>query len=578
VLVISACYSRTIEQFPHGGGAYVVASKMLGAGAGAVAGTALLVDYVLTITVSIAAAGDALFSLLHVTWHDAKLGIEIATIVTLVVLNMRGVRESVLALVPLFLVFLVTHAIVIAGGIAVGFAHVKTLPQELAQGFSAGRESMGFGGLALLVLYAYSLGGGTYTGIEAVSNGVPILREPRVENAKRTMLYMACSLAFTAAGLLLCYLVLDVRAVEGKTLNAVLVETFVTHVPVLGGWFVMITVLSEAALLFVASQTGFIDGPRVMANLAQDSWIPHRFAALSDRLSIHNGILLMGGASLGALLYTGGSVQMLVVMYSINVFLTFLLSMLGMCRFWIVHRNEEQAWLRNLLLYVAGTMLCATILVITVLEKFRAGGWMTLLVTSILLAVCIVIRRYYRTVEAKLAQLDRLLGDLHLEPTPRSDVPDRNAATAAILVTRYGGLGTHTVLNVLRLVQGYFKNMLFISVGVVDTGNFKGRLELHQLEEETKANLDRYVRFGRALGMHSEARYAIGADAVTEVEKLCTAVAADFPHTVFFAGQLIFQRERWYHRLLHNQTAFSIQKRLHWAGLPMIVLPVRVLE
>ena len=137
--------------------------------------------------------------------------------------------------------------------------------------------------MALLFIHAYSLGGGTYTGIEAVSNGLPIMREPRVQTGKRTMLYMAISLAFTAAGLIVCYLLWDIRHVEGKTMNAVLARSFAGTSP-LGDTFMILVLVSEGALLVVAAQAGFVDGPRVLANMAVDSWMPHRFAALSDRL------------------------------------------------------------------------------------------------------------------------------------------------------------------------------------------------------------------------------------------------------------------------------------------------------
>jgi L-asparagine transporter-like permease len=239
--------------------------------------------------------------------------------------------------------------------------------------------------MALLFLHAYSLGGGTYTGIEAVSNGMPIMQEPRVKNGKRTMLYMSTSLAITSAGLLLCYLLWGVSAVEGKTLNAVLTEKLVAGVP-FGGAFVIATLLSEGGLLVVAAQAGFIDGPRVLANMAVDSWAPHRFAALSERLTTHNGVILMGLAALVALLYTGGDVVQLVVMYSINVFLTFSLSMFGMARSYLKKRREARLWKRRFALFTVGFLLCVTILAITSVEKFAEGGWITLAVTGALVA------------------------------------------------------------------------------------------------------------------------------------------------------------------------------------------------
>jgi amino acid transporter len=139
--------------------------------------------------------------------------------------------------------------------------------------------------MAGLLLYAYSLGAGTYTGIEAVSNSVPLMREPRVATAKRTMLCMAASLALTAGGLILAYLLLDVKPAAGKTMNQVVTELFVGELGGAGSWlgvgFVVLTLASEAALLIVAAQAGFIDGPRVLANMARDAWAPHWLANLS---------------------------------------------------------------------------------------------------------------------------------------------------------------------------------------------------------------------------------------------------------------------------------------------------------
>src|SRR5262249_21265446 len=160
--------------------------------------------------------------------------------------------------------------------------------------------------------------------IEAVSNGVAMMREPRVETARRTMVMMAVSLAVTAGGILLAYLLVRVAPETGKTMNAVLFErVFDAWKPggvSAGKAFGIIALVSEGALLFVAAQAGFLDGPRVMANMATDSWLPHRFAALSERLTMRNGVLLMGGAATAALAYTRGDVSKLVVLYAINVF------------------------------------------------------------------------------------------------------------------------------------------------------------------------------------------------------------------------------------------------------------------
>ncbi len=576
--VIATAYSHVIEHFPHGGGGYVVATKLLGPRAGVVSGSALVVDYVLTITISIAAACDALFSFLPTAWGEHKLIVAVLLILALTILNFRGVRESTLVLTPIFITFLATHVILIGGGI---IAHAPELPATLADartGYREGLSTLGMGGMLLLFVHAYSLGGGTYTGIEAVSNGLAIMREPRVQTGKRTMFYMAVSLAFTAGGLLLCYLLWHVRPEEGKTLNAVLVERFVEAVP-LGRPFVLLVLVAEGALLVVAAQAGFVDGPRVLANMANDSWVPRRFAALSDRLTTQNGIMLMGLASTAALLYTRGNVSKIVVMYSINVFVTFSMTLLSMTRHVIQHRASQPGWKRELPIHAGGLVLCVLILGITVFEKFFLGGWITLVVTGSLVALCFVIRRHYRDVQARLVRLDQDMSVLERLPLPAAGVErdvDPTRPTAVILVGGYSGIGVHTIMHVHRSFPHVFHNLVFVSVGVIDSGSFKGRDEVDALRASTEAGLMRYVNLARRLGFAATHRLAIGTEAVGGVEKLCLEVGSEFSHCVFFAGQLIFQRDRWYQKILHNQTAFSIQQRLQWHDKTMVILPIRV--
>src|ERR671919_1496328 len=223
VFVISASYSHIIELFPTGGGGYLVATKLLGAKIGLVSGSALIVDYMLTITISVASAGDQIFSFLPISMHGAKLAIEFALIFFLIYLNLRGTKESVLFLLPIFLLFVVAHIFAIGLGILPKAADVPLVASATYETTIGDIQGLGWWATLFIVLHAYSLGGGTYTGIEAVSNGLQALREPRVETGKKTMLYMATSLAFTASGLLLAYLLHQISLETGKTLNASLV-------------------------------------------------------------------------------------------------------------------------------------------------------------------------------------------------------------------------------------------------------------------------------------------------------------------------------------------------------------------
>lgn len=581
VLLISAAYSRIIEKFPHGGGGYVVATSLLGPTAGVVSGSALLVDYILTVTVSIAAAGDALFSVLPHAWAGWKLPAEVGVLVGLTILNIRGIRESVIALAPVFFLFVITHAVLIGAGLLGHVPQMGSTAQDVASGFRHGASTLGIAGMLMLLFHAFSMGGGTYTGIEAVSNGIPMMRHPQAETAKRTMRYMAVSLAVTATGLLVCYLLWKIEPVAGKTMNAVLVERIAGGWP-LGGAFVYVTMFSAAALLAVAAQAGFADGPRVLANMAVDSWVPRRFASLSERLTTQNGIVLVGAAALGALFYTRGSVAALVVMYSINVFLTFSLSLLGMTISSLRAGRSEPRRLRDLALFTPGLLLCLTILSVTVVHKFGQGGWLTLLVTGAVVVLCALTRRRYNQVAAVVTRafepLERSFQSGRDGASPASPTPAPNPAepTAVLLVSSYAGLGLHTMLTIQRLFPNHFRNIVFASVGVIDSGKFKGADSIDRLRAETEAEVARYAADARAMGLAAATRVAIGTDAVHEADALCRAIAAEFPGAMFFAGHLLFTRETWLRRLLHNQTAYAIQRRLQWAGLNVVILPARL--
>ena len=582
VFVISASYSHIIELFPTGGGGYLVATKLLGPKVGLTSGCALIVDYMLTITISVASAGDQIFSFLPASIHGAKLAIEFLLIFLLIYLNLRGTKESVLFLLPIFLLFVLAHIFAISLGVVPKSAEIPVLASTTYQKTIGDIQGLGLWTTLFIVLHAYSLGGGTYTGIEAVSNGLQALREPRVETGKRTMVYMAVSLAFTASGLLVCYLLNQVSPEPGKTLNASL------FAKVYGSFFpdefsyvlVVVTLVTEAAILLVAAQTGFIDGPRVLSNMAIDSWVPHRFSHLSDHLVTRYGVWFMALASLSFLSYTRGDVRLLVVMYSINVFLTFSLSQLGMCRHWWSERKNETLWLRKLLVNGLGLSFTGTILIVTVTIKFGEGGWVTLLVTSAFILLCYIVRSHYEHVRGALKSLDDTLINLPFHPDLKNPVPPKSpdAPTAVLIVRDFDGLSIHSLLSITRLFPNHFKNVVFVSIGVIDSGRFKGLSEIENLRKSKAEDLKSFVEFANCLGWYAEYRYSLGIDLVEELAKLCKSVTKDFHKLVFFAGKLVFEQESLFSRVLHNHTPFTLEQRLQFEGLQMVILPIRVLH
>jgi amino acid transporter len=590
VFVISYGYSRIIEQFPSGGGGYLVASKLLGPRVGVLSGAALLVDYVLTITISIASGADAIFSFLPPSLQPWKLAFAFVGVGLLTVMNLRGVKESVTAITPVFGVFVLTHAVLLVVVFAKYSGSVPAVATEVHQSMSGTAAALGTWGALGLFVRAYSLGGGTYTGIEAVSNGVGMMREPRVETARRTMVLMATSLAITAGGILLAYLLVHARPEDGKTMNAVLFERVASgwhlgDVP-LGKAFIIIALLSEGGLLFVAAQAGFLDGPRVMANMATDSWLPHRFSALSERLTMRNGVMLMAGAAFAALLYTRGDVSRLVVMYSINVFLTFSLSNIGMSRLWIQKRKTDPTWARHLPAHLLAAALCLTILGITIFEKFADGGWLTLLITIGVTGVSFLIKQHYGLVIRAIRRLDRELpgpdenpGMYGIAGSGTADplgAPEERQPVAVLFVGGYGGLGRHALLTLLRMFPNHFKGVVFVSIAVVDSDSFKGASEIEALEKRTRENLSSYERFAAVLGLRASSAYSVGTEIAVEAETLATGLVRRYPKALVVAGQIIFDEDTAWNRLLHNETAFLIQRRLQHVGVPMVVLPVQL--
>ena len=586
VFIIATSYSQIIELFPSGGGGYLVASKLLSPSAGMVSGCALLIDYVLTITISVASGADALFSFLPAAWLAYKLPFAIVGVLVLTVMNMRGVKESVLPLVPIFLTFVATHAFIIIYAMVTNLGSIGAVAAATRADVMQTQAELGVAGTVLLILRAYSMGAGTYTGIEAVSNGLPILREPKVQTGKRTMRYMAFSLALVVMGLMLAYLLYRVVPQSGKTLNAVLFETMARDWGRGGTVFVLVTLFSEAALLFVAAQTGFLDGPRVLSNMALDRWFPTKFAMLSDRLVTQKGILMMGGAALVTMLLTGGSVRYLVVLYSINVFITFFLSQLGMVRHWWEVRGKEDHWEKKLFINGLGMTLTFFILASVTVLKFHEGGWITLLLTGALVVIALLTQRHYRNTFKMLHRLDELVKvaeascPINPEKAPTEQEQkvkyDPQDKTAILLVNGFNGLGLHTLFSIIRLFGGTFKNFVFIQVGVVDAGNFKGTDEMTHMKATVKKELDRYVHYMRCHGYYAAGYYSFGNDVVDEIARLVPEILERFPNAILFGGQLVFPKTGFLSGVFHNYTIFSVQRRFYSQGLPVVVLPIRV--
>jgi len=575
VFLISFAYNQVIELFPNGGGGYKVATQLIGKRSGLVAGCALLVDYVLTIVISIASGTDAFYSLLPVGWQASKLHVETFLIALLILLNLRGMKESIKFLMPIFIGFVITHLFMIVYGIG---AHGSDVPVLFNNAVHETHQLALLNGsffVVALFLHAYSIGGGTYTGLEAVSNNVNTLAAPRVKTGKWTMVYMAVSLSLTAAGIILLYLLWDVKSTPGQTLNAVafrhILGSYQYAHPVL-----IITLLFEFGLLFVGANTGFLGGPAVLANMAMDNWVPRRFRNLSNRLVTQNGVVWFGVAAIIILYATDGDVGILVVLYSVNVFLAFMVSILGLCFHWVKQRSEAPHWKLRLLLSLLGVIVCGGILLVIVVTRFFHGGFEALGITALVVLMCVLVRRHYDALNRQLRKIDALFKQPAAKAIKQKIPFDTQAQTAVFLISESRGVAMHTLLWVQRLFPKQFKNFIFVSAGVIDVESFGAESALKKMQRRVKHNLNYFENFAAKNNVPCKTYSVFGTDPVAELSSLANTIQQDCPNCVFFASQLVTGKDAWFSRLLHNETAFAVQRRLHLAGIQMVILPMKL--
>lgn len=573
VFLISLAYNQVIRLFPNGGGGYKVATQLLGSYAGLISGAALIIDYMMTIAISIASGTDALFSLLPYSFQRYKLAVEAIVLLSMMIMNLRGAKESITVLMPIFLGFFISHLLIIVAGITL---HGNELPSLLSntvfQTHSA-IQSLGWVAVAALFLRAYSLGAGTYTGIEAVSNNVHILAEPRVKTGRWTMFYMALSLSITAGGIIMLYLLWDARAVPGQTLNAVVFSKILIHSP-LSHIGLLLLLLFEAGLLVVAANTGFLGGPAVLANMSIDSWVPRRFSFLSSRLVTQNGIVFFGIAALIILLWSNGDVSFLVVLYSMNVFLTFSTSLLGLVIYWWNHR-ETKHWRWQLFFSLIALIVCVSILITTLIEKFELGGWITVATTTTVILVCLFIRRHYQYVNKLKRRLDEEL-KIPINKEIATVPQIHPLRPTAVFLVKDLGAAMHAILWVQRMFPNHFKNFIFISQGVVDIGSFGSEKKLERLQKKTNQVLSYLVKFSQSQGIAAESYIAFGTDPVKDIADISEKINKKYHNSVYFSSRYVYPNETWITRLLHSDLATIMQKKLHTLGVKMLILPLNL--
>lgn len=576
VFIIAFAYNRVISLFPNGGGGYKVATYLLGRNMGLIAGVALILDYILTIAISVASANKAIFSIFHYNRNAVLQLSDTIIILLLIYLNMRGMKESIKFLVFIFIGFIVLHAGLIIYGIFEHVGQFTNVYHHATSNWSGLSHQWGLIFVSSLLLHAYAQGGGTYTGLEAVSNNVNLLEAPRVKTGQWVMLYMSVALSLMAAGIMLLYLLWHVHAIPGETLNAVVFNEIIGGSA--GGRIVVaITLLFEAGLLYVAANTGFLGGPAVLANMGVDKWVPKVFVNISSRLVRQNGIIFLGLAALFLIYITDGHVRILVIIYSLCVFLAFMLALAGLCKYyWNNKKDTVLSRISNLGLIGLGTLICVIIFIFVTISGFMQGSWIGLLLLAVSLYLCWHISQTYKEGDRMMESLDQALcpaiDDAQIEKVSLAP----NKPTAVIFVGSSTGVGMHTLLNIINMFPNHYQNFIFVKAGVIDSNSFFEQEKIQALRESGKKDLEYFVSFCNKHGLAADYSLTLSVDLTEAIGNTVEKLEKQYPNATYFASQLLFPSNNWLHKILHNKTGLAIQRQLYSMGENMMILPVRM--
>ncbi|HET7685262.1 MAG TPA: APC family permease [Candidatus Limnocylindria bacterium] len=393
--IVATSYWQTIRAYPNGASSYLVTSDNLGDRAGLVAGASLLIDYTLTVAVSVSAAVAAITSVVPELFGERVL-IGVGIVVVLMLGNLRGIRESgTIFMAPTYL-----YIGIVLGMIGIGVARTLTgtLPDYVPPaGWLAaegGGEALGI----LLVLRAFSSGAAALTGVEAISDGVPAFKPPEWRNARITLVWAAAIFALLFLGISFLASAAGILPDPGER------QTVLSQIARLvygDGFLFVLTQVATVLVLALAANTAFADFPRLSSFLARDSFMPRQFAFRGERLAFTTGIVALSGLAVLLLVVFGASVTALIPLYTLGVFIAFTLSQSSMVRRWWSRR--EDGWRRGLVINGAGALTTGVIALIVIESKFLSGAWMVIVAIPLLVLLMVAIRSHYRTVDRRLA-------------------------------------------------------------------------------------------------------------------------------------------------------------------------------
>jgi amino acid transporter len=521
--VVALSYRQTIRAYPEGASSYLVASDNLGTGAGLLAGAALLIDYTLTVAVSVAAGVAAITSLVP-ELHDLRIEIAVLIVAVLTLGNLRGIRESgTIFMAPTYL-----YLVVVAGVIVWGLVLNVTgnLAPFVAPSGWVPEDSTGLVGLAgvFLVLRAFSSGAAALTGVEAISDGVPAFKPPEWRNARVTLTWAAILFGLLFLGI--SYLAQAMSVIPDPTERQT-VLSLITRQITGGGWYLVLVQIATALILTLAANTAFADFPRLSSFLARDGFMPHQFGFRGERLAFSTGIVALAGLATVLLIGFDASVTALIPLYTLGVFIAFTLSQGGMVTRW--WKRREKGWRFGLAINGVGAATTAVITVIVVTTKFLSGAWVVVVLLPILIAVMIGIRRHYRTVNAAL-QVDSL--NPEDSPDPIVVVPIARLDRAA--------------RGALRFAYAITPNATAVHI----TNDPESALELRRLWPEWGGGTELVV-------VESPYRALIG-----PLLRYLDALQGQSPGRPVVVVLSEVAPRHWWENFLHNQTTYRLKRRL----------------
>ncbi len=395
--IVATSYRQTIKAYPHGASSYIVASDNLGAPAGLVAAGALLIDYTLTVAVSVSAGVAAITSMVPALLPE-KVLIAVVIVVALTLGNLRGVRESgTIFMAPTYLYIVAVLGLITFGliGLAAGIIPPYTPPPEWVAEETSG--ALGALGL-LLVLRAFSSGAVALTGVEAVSDGVPAFKPPEWRNARTTLTWAAGLFAVLFVGISLLVSILGI--IPDPSEDQTVLYLLTRHITGDGPYLIFVQI-STALILTLAANTSFADFPRLSSFLARDGFMPRQFGFRGDRLAFSTGIIALAGLAIVLLIGFGASVSALIPLYTLGVFVAFTLSQSGMVRRWW-HRREP-GWRRGLAINGLGAVTTGVIVLVVAASKFTSGAWLVMILVPLLVLLMWAIHVHYQRLELAVA-------------------------------------------------------------------------------------------------------------------------------------------------------------------------------